>query len=70
MKRCPIMSYRSKDIYSINCFGKDCAWSDKEGNCLIAQALKTKLTTTINQTTEIKEDGITLKPVSFDYFNW
>ena len=39
IKYCPIMSHRNKWNENIKCWGKECAWADKEGNCLIAKAL-------------------------------
>lgn len=39
-KYCPIMSYHYQDSSRKQCLGKECAWADKEGNCLIAKALK------------------------------
>ena len=47
-KYCPIMSYQCQGRYREECLGKECAWADKNGNCLIAKALKQtggKLTT-------------------------
>ena len=38
-KYCPIMSYQCQNGRR-ECLGIDCAWADKEGNCLIAKALK------------------------------
>lgn len=38
-KYCPIMSYHYQDSSRKQCLGKECAWADKEGNCLIAKAL-------------------------------
>lgn len=39
-KYCPIMSKQTKWQENIECYGKDCAWADKDGNCLITKALK------------------------------
>lgn len=39
-KYCPIMSKQTKWQENIECYGKECAWADKNGNCLIAKALK------------------------------
>jgi len=39
-KYCPIMSYQRQGGYREECLGKECAWADKNGNCLIAKALK------------------------------
>ena len=39
-KYCPIMSKQNKWQENIECYGKECAWADKNGNCLIAKALK------------------------------
>lgn len=39
-KYCPIMSYQCQGRYREECLGKECAWADKNGNCLIAKALK------------------------------
>ena len=38
-KYCPIMSYQYQSGRR-ECLGKECAWTDKEGNCLIVKALK------------------------------
>lgn len=40
MKYCPIMSYHYQDSSRKQCLGEECAWADKNGNCLIAKALK------------------------------
>ena len=39
-KYCPYMSYRNKWATEMECLGKECAWADKDGKCLIAKALK------------------------------
>ncbi len=39
-KYCPIMSCQDKWHTTQECLGKECAWADKNGNCLIAKALK------------------------------
>ena len=39
MKYCPIMSYHYQDSSRKQCLGEECAWADKNGNCLIAKAL-------------------------------
>ena len=39
-KYCPIMSHQNKWNIDVTCYGKECAWADKEGNCLIVKALK------------------------------
>ena len=39
-KYCPIMSYHYQDSSRKQCLGEECAWADKNGNCLIAKALK------------------------------
>lgn len=39
-KYCPIMSYQRQGSYREECLGKECAWADKNGNCLIVKALK------------------------------
>ena len=33
------MSHRNKWQEDVECWGKECAWADKEGKCLIAKAL-------------------------------
>ena len=38
-KYCPIMSHQNKWNIDIECHGKECAWADKDGNCLIAKVL-------------------------------
>ena len=38
-KYCPIMSYQYQGSRR-ECLGKECAWADKDGNCLIAKDLK------------------------------
>ena len=38
-KYCPIMSCQDKWHTTQECLGKECAWADKDGNCLIAKAL-------------------------------
>lgn len=40
MAKCPYMSYRNKWATEVECLGKECAWADKDGKCLIAKALK------------------------------
>ena len=37
-KYCPIMSYQTPSGRR-ECLGKECAWADKDGKCLIAKAL-------------------------------
>lgn len=39
-KYCPIMSHQNKWQVDVACYGKECAWADKNGNCLIAKLLK------------------------------
>ncbi len=39
-KYCPIMSHRNKWSEDVECWGKECAWADKDGICLIAKELK------------------------------
>lgn len=39
-KYCPIMSYRRQGGYREVCLGKECAWADENGNCLIAKVLE------------------------------
>ena len=39
-KYCPIMSCQDKWHTTQECLGKECAWADENGNCLIAKALK------------------------------
>ena len=39
-KYCPIMSHQNKWNIDVTCYGKECTWADKKGNCLIAKALK------------------------------
>ena len=39
-KYCPYLSYRNKWATEVECLGKECAWADKNGNCLIVKALK------------------------------
>ena len=43
-KYCPIMSHRNKWQDDVECWGKECAWADKDGNCLIAKDLKQRTT--------------------------
>ena len=38
-KYCPYMSHQNKWQEDVECYGKECAWADKEGKCLIAKAL-------------------------------
>lgn len=38
-KYCPIMSYQRQYNGQVLCMSKECAWADKNGNCLIAKAL-------------------------------
>ena len=40
VKYCPIMSRQNKWNIDIECHGKECAWADKNGNCLVVKALK------------------------------
>lgn len=40
VKYCPYMSHQNKWQEDVECYGKECAWADKDGNCLIAKALK------------------------------
>lgn len=39
-KYCPIMSHQNKWQDDVECWGKECAWADKDGICLIAKELK------------------------------
>lgn len=39
-KYCPYLSYRNKWATEVECLGKQCAWANKNGNCLIAKALQ------------------------------
>lgn len=39
-KYCPYMSHQNKWQEDVECYGKECAWADKDGTCLIAKALK------------------------------
>lgn len=39
-KYCPIMSYHYQNSSRKQCLEEECAWADKNGNCLIAKALK------------------------------
>jgi hypothetical protein len=34
------MSYQRQGSYREECLGKECAWADKKGKCLIAKALR------------------------------
>lgn len=38
-KYCPYMSHQNKWQEDVECYGKECAWADKDGKCLIAKAL-------------------------------
>lgn len=38
IKYCPIMSYQYQSGRR-ECLGKECAWADNHGNCLITRAL-------------------------------
>lgn len=38
-KYCPYMSHQNKWQENVECYGKECAWADKDGKCLIAKAL-------------------------------
>ena len=40
IKYCPIMSYQREGSWREECLGKECAWADKKGKCLIAKALR------------------------------
>lgn len=42
-KYCPIMSHQNKWNIDVQCYGKECAWADKDGNCLIAKDLKQRV---------------------------
>lgn len=43
IKYCPIMSNQNKWNIDVQCYGKECAWADEEGNCLIAKELKQRI---------------------------
>lgn len=40
MKYCPLMSFQKQYCSEMMCMEKQCSFSDEDGNCLIAAALK------------------------------
>ncbi len=39
MKYCPLISFGKQYCTEVPCMGEECAFADKDGDCLIAQAL-------------------------------
>ena len=39
MKYCPLISFGKQYCTEVTCMGEECAFADKDGDCLIAQAL-------------------------------
>jgi hypothetical protein len=39
MKYCPLISFGKQYCTEVSCMGEECAFADKDGDCLVGQAL-------------------------------
>lgn len=64
---CPIMSFQ-RDLYTeISCRGRDCAWADEKGKCLIAKKLELEVAA-LGQKIPTPAQPQTRPPI--EYFPW